>query len=70
MLDTEFHIVSVYSQEEIRAIAASEKIAKLLKIMPGSPVLERKQWCWMSAESQLNMISVITAATVLLIALK
>ncbi len=43
LLDEEFHIIPVYSQEEIRAVAASEKIAALLKITPGTPVLERKR---------------------------
>jgi GntR family transcriptional regulator len=43
MLDNEFHIVPVYSQEEIRAIAATEKIASLLGIEKGMPVMERKR---------------------------
>lgn len=43
LLDEEFHVVPVYSQEEIRAIAATEKIAAWLKIEPGAPVLERKR---------------------------
>ncbi|WP_143305961.1 GntR family transcriptional regulator [Chitinophaga vietnamensis] len=43
MLDAEHHIVPVYSQEEIRAIAASEKIAALLQITKGAPVLERRR---------------------------
>ncbi|NSL86095.1 GntR family transcriptional regulator [Chitinophaga solisilvae] len=43
LLDTEFHIVPVYSQEEIRAIGANEKIAALLDIEKGAPVLERRR---------------------------
>ncbi|MFB6454145.1 GntR family transcriptional regulator [Chitinophaga sp. Hz27] len=43
LLDNEFNTVPVYSQEEIRAIAASEKIAGLLKIAKGTPVLERRR---------------------------
>jgi len=43
MLDNEFHMVPVYSQEEIRAIAATEKIASLLGIEKGMPVMERKR---------------------------
>lgn len=43
MLDEEFHIVPVYSQEEIKAIAASEKVAALLQVEKGTPVLERKR---------------------------
>ncbi len=43
MLDNEFHIVPVYSQEEIKAVAANEKIAALMNIDKGTPVLERKR---------------------------
>ncbi|NML40353.1 GntR family transcriptional regulator [Chitinophaga sp. G-6-1-13] len=43
MLDADFHVVPVYSQEEIRAIGADEKIAGLLKIKKGAPVLERRR---------------------------
>lgn len=43
MLNEIFHIVPVYSQEEIRAVAASSKVATLLKVAPGTPVLERKR---------------------------
>lgn len=43
MLDHDFHIVPAYSQEEIKAIAANEKISVLLNIKPGAPVLERKR---------------------------
>ncbi len=43
LLDEEFHTVPVYSQEEIRAIAATDHIAALLKITAGAPVLERKR---------------------------
>ena len=41
MLDTEFHIVPIISREEIRAIAATEKVAAILNIKEGVPVLER-----------------------------
>ena len=41
MLDTDFHIVPVISREEIRAIAATERVANILKIKEGLPVLER-----------------------------
>lgn len=43
MLDEQFHVVPVYSQEEIKAIAANEKIARMLNIEKGSAVLERKR---------------------------
>lgn len=43
MLDETFHIVPVYSQEEIKAIAANEKVAALLQVEKGTPVLERKR---------------------------
>ncbi|UKJ09266.1 GntR family transcriptional regulator [Solitalea lacus] len=42
-LDKKYNIVPVYSQEEIKAIAASKKIADILKISEGEPVLERKR---------------------------
>ena len=41
MLDEDFHIIPVISKEEIRAVAASERIAGILKIKKGQPVLER-----------------------------
>jgi GntR family transcriptional regulator len=43
MLDEKFHMIPVYSQEEIKAIAANEKIARLLNIEKGIAVLERKR---------------------------
>ncbi len=43
MLDQEFHIVPMISREEIRAIAATQKIADVLRIKKGEPVLERKR---------------------------
>lgn len=43
LLDHDHNIVPVYSREEIKAIAATEKIAGLLKIKKGAPVLERKR---------------------------
>lgn len=43
LLDEKYNIIPVYSQEEIKAIAASKKIADLLKIKEGEPVLERKR---------------------------
>lgn len=43
MLDKEFNVIPVYSQEEIRAIVANEKIATLLKIEMDVPVMERKR---------------------------
>jgi GntR family transcriptional regulator len=43
LLDTGHNIVPVYSREEIKAIAATEKIAGLLQIKKGQPVLERKR---------------------------
>ncbi|MCU7548805.1 GntR family transcriptional regulator [Chitinophagaceae bacterium LB-8] len=43
MLDEEFHIVPLISREEIRAIAATQRIADILKIKKGEPVLERKR---------------------------
>jgi GntR family transcriptional regulator len=42
-LDEQYNIVPVYSQEEIKAIAATRKIAQLLKINEGDPILERKR---------------------------
>ncbi len=43
LLDKGHNIVPVYSREEIKAIAATEKIAGLLQIKKGQPVLERKR---------------------------
>jgi GntR family transcriptional regulator len=43
LLDHDHNIVPVYSREEIKAIAATDKIAGLLKIKNGDPVLERKR---------------------------
>lgn len=43
LLDHDHNIVPVYSREEIKAIAATEKIAALLKIKKGAPVLARKR---------------------------
>jgi GntR family transcriptional regulator len=43
LLDEGHNIVPVYSREEIKAIAATEKIATLLQIKKGAPVLERKR---------------------------
>jgi GntR family transcriptional regulator len=43
LLDKDHNIVPVYSQEELKAIAATKKIAGLLKIEKGQPVLERKR---------------------------
>lgn len=43
MLDEQFHIVPLISREEIKAIAANQRIADLLKIKTGEPVLERKR---------------------------
>jgi GntR family transcriptional regulator len=43
LLDQDHNIVPVYSREEIKAIAATAKIAALLKIKKGDPVLERKR---------------------------
>lgn len=43
LLDHSHNIVPVYSREEIKAIAATDKIAGLLKIKKGAPVLERKR---------------------------
>ncbi len=43
MLDDEFHIVPVYSQEEIKAVAATAEIAGLLSVAKDVPVLERKR---------------------------
>ncbi len=43
MLDEEFHIVPVYSQEEIKAVAATEKLAGLMQIEKTMPLLERKR---------------------------
>lgn len=43
MLEEQFHIVPLYSQEEIKAIEANIKISKYLKIDPGKAVLERRR---------------------------
>jgi GntR family transcriptional regulator len=43
LLDHDHNIVPVYSREEIKAIAATGKIAGFLKIKKGAPVLERKR---------------------------
>lgn len=43
MLDEHFHIVPLYSQEEIRAIEANKKIADYLKIQSGKAILERRR---------------------------
>ena len=43
MLDEQFHIVPLYSQEEIKAIEANRKISGYLKINPGKAVLERRR---------------------------
>lgn len=39
LLDGDRYIIPVYSREEIRASAATEKIARLLKIKKREPVL-------------------------------
>lgn len=43
LLDHDHNMVPVYSREEIKAIAASAKIADLLQLKKGDPVLERKR---------------------------
>lgn len=43
LLDTQYHIIPMYSQEEIRAIAAIKKISMLLNVKIGTPVLERRR---------------------------
>ncbi len=43
LMDEEHNIIPVYSREEIKAIAATQKIANLLQIKKGQPVLERKR---------------------------
>ncbi|AFD06610.1 GntR family transcriptional regulator [Solitalea canadensis] len=43
LLDEKYNVIPVYSQEEIKAIAASDKIAEILKIKEGEPLLERKR---------------------------
>lgn len=43
MLDKEYNVVPMYSQEEIRAIVADQKIAALLNIDKNTPVMERKR---------------------------
>jgi len=43
LLGNKYNIVPVYSQEELKAIAATKKIAGNLKIEKDQPVLERKR---------------------------
>jgi GntR family transcriptional regulator len=43
LMDEDHNIIPVYSREEIKAIAATQKIARLLQIKKGQPVLERKR---------------------------
>ena len=43
MLGDKYNVVPVYSQEELKAIAASKRIAGSLKIEKDQPVLERKR---------------------------
>lgn len=43
MLDQQFHVVPVYSQEEIRAIVASKQVAALLQVPVGAAILERRR---------------------------
>lgn len=43
LLDQDHNIIPVYSKEELKAIAVTKKIAGLLKIEKGQPVLERKR---------------------------
>lgn len=43
LLDHNHNIVPIYSQEELKAIEATSKIADLLKIKKGMPVFERKR---------------------------
>lgn len=43
ILGNKYNVVPVYSQEELKAIAASKRIAGLLKIEKNQPVLERKR---------------------------
>lgn len=43
MLGNKYNVVPVYSQEELKAIAASKRIAGILKIEKDQPVLERKR---------------------------
>ena len=41
LLNEKYHIIPFISQEEIRAISASEKLASLLNVNLGDPLLER-----------------------------
>ncbi|MNQ88447.1 HTH-type transcriptional repressor YvoA [compost metagenome] len=43
ILGNKYNVVPVYSQEELKAIAAGKRIAGLLKIEKDQPVLERKR---------------------------
>ncbi|WP_316789401.1 GntR family transcriptional regulator [Pedobacter frigoris] len=43
LLDEKYNIIPVYSQEEIKANAATKALAEVLKIKEGEPVLERKR---------------------------
>lgn len=43
ILGNKYNVVPVYSQEELKAIAASKRIASTLKIEKDQPVLERKR---------------------------
>jgi len=43
ILGDKYNVVPVYSQEKLKAIAASKRIAGLLKIEKDQPVLERKR---------------------------
>ncbi|SMD09031.1 GntR family transcriptional regulator [Pedobacter nyackensis] len=43
LLDEQYNVMPVYSQEEIKAVAAVGKIAEILKIKEGEPLLERKR---------------------------
>ncbi len=43
MLDREFGVVPMYSQEEIGMVNAATEISKRLKVKTGTPVLERKR---------------------------
>ena len=43
LLDEKYNILPVYSQEEIKAVAATTIIAEVLQIKVGEPLLERKR---------------------------
>lgn len=43
LLNEKYNCVPVYSQEEIKAIAATKNLAEILKIKEGDPLLERKR---------------------------